>query len=306
MSSSSPNKLEIPLSLASSLISEQFPHWAHLPITTVPLSGIDNKTFRLGEAMSIRLPSAPGYAPQVEKEQKYLPLLAPHLSFPIPEPLALGQPSNLYPYHWSINRWLPGESAESLLLKNPANPNIDLPLLSSQLAQFLNELHKIDPTTGPTPGPHNYFRGASPEVYDTETRAALAQLNNLIDVQSVTNLWEKALNSKWTKKPVWIHGDFSSGNILIQNSCLSAVIDFGCMGIGDPACDLVIAWTLLTKETRKIFASILSLDSNTWARTRGWALWKALITIISLKDKDSLEAQKNLQIIAELINDDLS
>lgn len=303
MSNAPSNTLDFSLPLIKKLISEQFPHWAHLHITSIPLSGIDNRTFRLGESMSIRLPSAGEYTLQVEKEQKFLPFLAPHLSFPIPEPLAIGQPSKLYPYHWSINRWLPGESAESLLLKNENSPNLNLHLIASQLAQFLNELHKINPITGPRPGPHNYYRGASPEVYDTETRAALFQLSNLIDVRRATALWEKALSSKWTQNPVWIHGDFSAGNILIQNNRLSAIIDFGCMGIGDPACDLVITWTLLTKETREIFASNLSLDFDTWARARGWALWKSLITIAALKDKTSSEARKNLQIIAELINE---
>lgn len=295
-----PIPLKIPLELVTSLISEQFPHWAHLPITPIPF-GIDNKTFRLGDSMSIRIPSAEGYASQVKKEQKYLPLLAPHLPFPIPEPLVIGQPSKHYPFHWSINRWLPGETAESLLM---SNQSLDLDCLAPQLAQFLNALQKISSLDGPLPGLHNYYRGASPEVYDGQTRLALSQLKDVIDFHKATSLWEKALNSNWTQTPVWIHGDFSPGNILIKDNRLSAIIDFGCMGIGDPACDLVIAWTLLTDESRRTFKSILALDPQTWARARGWALWKASINLVSLKNKTGLEAQKNLQIIDLILTED--
>lgn len=294
------NSSQITLSLVKELISEQFPQWSDLLITSIPLSGIDNRTFRLGEMMSIRLPSAEGYALQVEKEQKYLPFIAPHLSFRIPEPLALGKPSNNYPFPFSINHWIPGESAESLLLKNA---NLDLCHLAVQLAQFLNELQKIDPSNGPLPGPHNYYRGASPEVYDVETRAALLQLKALVDIKAASSLWEKAINSKWTGDSVWIHGDFSAGNILIKDNQLAAIIDFGCMGIGDPACDLVIAWTLLDGAARKVFEDYLSVDSDTWVRARGWALWKSLITLAALEDKNGTEARKNFRIIDQVLDE---
>ncbi len=292
------DKLEISLSLVASLIAEQFPQWANLPIKPVELSGWDNKTFRLGKEMLIRLPSAAAYALQVQKEQKWLPILAKHLSFTISKPLALGQPSKNYPWHWSIYRWIEGESANTLSIA-------ELPLqqIALQLAQFLNELHTIDTNGGPLPGPHNFYRGNSPFVYDAETKAAIAQLQDFIDVDAVTSVWQKAVKSKWHKKPVWIHGDLSAGNILIKDNQLAAIIDFGGMGIGDPACDLVIAWTFLTKESRKVFKKHLNLDPDTWARARGWALWKALITLAALQDKNCPEAIKQLHVINEILEE---
>ncbi|NNM58650.1 MAG: aminoglycoside phosphotransferase family protein [Legionellales bacterium] len=293
-----PDKLDIPVSLVIELIEEQFPQWAHLPIKTIEPGGWDNKTFRLGEEMSIRLPSAAEYALQVQKEHKWLPLLAPHVSFPIPKPLALGQPSKNYPLNWSIYQWIEGKSANAIPIDG-----LDLPRIALQLAQFLNELHKLNVTDAPLPGLHNYYRGAHPLVYDDGTRTAIAQLQGVIDVNVATAVWEKAINSTWSKNPLWVHGDFSSGNILVNKNRLTAVIDFGCMGIGDPACDLVIAWTFLTGESRKIFKLHVALDEDTWARARGWALWKAMITLAALDDKMCTEALKQKQLIDEIINE---
>lgn len=289
--------IEINPTLIAHLIAEQFPHWAHLPIRPVDLSGWDNRTFRLGEEMLVRLPSAECYASKVKIEQKWLPLLAPHLSFPIPKPITMGKPSKDYPWHWSVYRWIEGKSANSLTLDD-----CSLQIIASQLAQFLNELHKIDVVEGPRPGPHNFYRGDHISVYDAETKSALAELEKFIDVKSATSVWEKALNSRWSKNPVWIHGDFSSGNILIRDRQLKAVIDFGGMGVGDPACDLVIIWTFLKNDAQKIFKERINLDDDTWFRARGWALWKALITLISLEDKISLEAIKQQQIINQVLN----
>ena len=289
-------KLKITVSLVADLVAEQFPSWADLPIRPVKQSGWDNRTFHLGETMSVRLPSAEGYAPQVQKEQQWLPKLSHDLSFPIPEPLAMGKPSKNYPWNWSIHRWIEGENADIL-------QNEDLPQLALDLTQFLHELHKIDTTDGPLPGTHNFYRGDSPSVYDTETRSAINQLKDIIDVPAATDVWEKAIHSTSNDAPVWIHGDFSPGNILVKGHRLAAVIDFGCMGIGDPACDLVIAWTYFTGESRKIFRMQLGLDADTWARARGWALWKALIILAPLGDKTCLKALKQQQVIKEILND---
>ncbi len=298
MANNMSNKLNIPLSLAVELIAEQFPQWAHLPIRTLELGGWDNKTFRLGEEMSIRLPSAEEYALQVQKEHKWLPLLTPHFSLPIPEPLAMGQPSKNYPLNWSIYRWIEGESANSVLINE-----MDLSEIALDLAQFLNELHDIDVTGAPLAGPHNYYRGAHPSVYDSEARTALAALHAHIDVNAATAIWGKAISSTWSQSPLWIHGDLSAGNILLKEGRLIAVIDFGCMGVGDPACDLAIAWTFLKGESRAIFKSHLALDEDTWARARGWALWKAMITIVSLENKTGPEALQQKHLIDEILKE---
>src|SRR5579859_7153526 len=257
------DKPEITLLMVTALIAEQFPQWARLPIRPVEFSGWDNRTFRLGETMSIRLPSAERYAAQVQKEQEWLPKLAPRLPFRIPEPLALGKPSKSYPWNWSVYGWIEGEDSNTLQVN-------DLGPIASDISRFLNELHKIDATGGPLAGTHNFYRGASPSVYDSETRSAIAQLKGLFDAGAVTKVWEKAISSKWSGPPVWVHGDFSFGNLLVKDGRLVAVIDFGGLGVGDPACDLVIAWTYLTQESRRVFKANLGLDPDTWARARGW------------------------------------
>ena len=292
------DKENITLSLAKDLIAEQFPQWAHLSIQPVPVNGWDNRTFRLGKDMSIRLPSAAQYALKVPKEQEWLPILAPHLSTPIPRPIAMGEPSQQYPWNWSIYGWIEGESANTLSMDDK-----QLETLAISLATFLNELHTINSTGGLVPGSHNFYRGASPMVYDGETRDTIAYLQEFIDVNAATSLWNKAISSEWTKKPVWIHGDLSAGNILIKDDSLAAVIDFGGMGIGDPACDLVIAWTFLKNESRQIFKSHLPLDRDTWTRARGWALWKALITLAPLENKGSPEALQQVKLINELLKE---
>lgn len=145
-------------------------------------------------------------------------------------------------------------------------------------AECYGALQRIDPGGGPPPGPHNFFRGAPPSVYDGETRGALAALRGQVDTDAATAVWEAALASTWQDPPVWFHGDVSAGNLLVVEDRLSAVLDFGISGVGDPACDLTIAWTLLSGEGREAFRAGLPLDGATWARGRGWALWKALIT----------------------------
>lgn len=294
-----PSKIEIYTALVQKLIAEQFPQWAHLPIKPVLMGGHDNRTFHLGDTMSVRLPSAQCYADKVEKEQEWLPRLAPHLTITIPSAVAMGKPSDDYPWHWSVYQWIDGESANIL-----TDDALNLPRIATGLAQFLNELHQIDATDVPlVGGPHNFYRGDSTKIYDTQTRNAISQLHGIIDTDAATDLWDKAISSTWDKKPVWIHGDLAAGNILIKDGLLSAVIDFGGMGIGDPACDLVIAWTFFNGKSREIFKSLVPLDADTWTRARGWALWKALITLAALEDKDGAVAIKQKRIIDELIKE---
>lgn len=265
-------KLEIDVSLVRRLLV-QFPQWADLPVKRVEFDGWDNTTFRLGEDLSVRLPSAQAYAGQVEKEHRWLPRLAAHLPLSIPVPLAMGVPANGYPWHWSVYRWLEGENAT---IKSIA----DLQQFATTLAQFLAALQRIDPADGPPPGQHNFFRGGPLTTYDSETRDAIATLRGRIDADAVTAVWEAALRATWHGPPVWLHGDVSAGNLLVEKGRLNAVIDFGCTAVGDPACDLTIAWTLLSGESRDAFRAALPLDRATWARGRGWALWKGLITLV--------------------------
>lgn len=289
-------QLEVPVEIVTGLISTQFPEYAHLPVKAVEPNGWDNRTFHLGNQMSIRLPSAERYAAKVPIEHIWLPKLASKLSIPIPTPIAIGKPTNNYPWNWSIYGWIEGQSANVLSLDDKS-----LEELAVQLADFLNELQAIDSSNGPSPGEHNFFRGASPIVYDAETRCAIDTLEDYIDAAEATSVWKLAISSKWNSKPVWIHGDFSAGNILVKDNQLAGVIDFGGLAVGDPSCDLVIAWTLLKGLSRNKFKSTVQLDEDTWNRARGWVLWKALITLESIEDKKSSKAQEQLLIIKNIL-----
>ncbi len=264
--------VEIDTALVKNLIAAQFPDWADLPVRPVATSGWDNRTFHLGDEMSVRLPSAERYVAQVEKEHRFLPLLAPQLPLAIPLPLGLGRPGQGYPWPWSVYRWIKGEHSE---LQNIAN----LTEFAEDLADFLLALWKMDASDGPPAGRHNFHRGGSLEVYDAETRRSIEILSGEIDVPRITEIWEKALASRWMGKPVWVHGDVAEGNLLVRDGRLSAVIDFGSSGTGDPACDLVIAWTLFDDPAARAFRNRVGLDVQTWERARGWCLWKALITV---------------------------
>ena len=277
------------------LISAQFPRWAGLPVRPVELDGWDNTTFRLGEDMSVRLPSAERYAAQVEKEHRWLPRLAPGLPLPIPIPLAKGKPDG-YPFPWSVYRWIEGEIATIERIADPVE-------FAQDLAAFLTALYGIDPTDGPPPGRHNFFRGAPPAVYDAETRQALAVLEGALDTDAARATWEAALAAEWHGPPVWFHGDVAAGNLLVRGGRLGAVIDFGTSGVGDPACDLAIAWTFFEGESREAFRTSLAPDDAAWARGRGWALWKALITLAEYRSTDPERAEESRHVIEEVLAD---
>ena len=290
-------RVNIDVPLVKRLVATQFPEWAHLAVRPVALGGWDNRTFHLGDEMSVRLPSAASYSQQVKKEQHWLPRLAPHLPLPIPDPLAAGHPTDEYPWPWSIYRWLDGEPAASV-------PITDLTRFATDLAAFLVALQEINATDGPAPGSHNFWRGGPLEVYNPETREALVALEGQIDIDTATEVWEIALATSWQPAPVWFHGDIAVGNLLLQDGELSAVIDFGTSGVGDPACDLAIAWTLFEKgESREVFRAALPLDEGTWARGRAWTLWKALIVAAGIANTNAREATKSRQIIDEVLSD---
>ena len=290
------DEVRIDAALARRLVAAQFPRWADLPVEPVEVDGWDNRTFHLGARMTVRLPSAAAYALQVEKEHRWLPKLAPHLPLPIPVPLAKGAPGDGYPWSWSVYRWLEGETAATGRIT-------DLDQFGTALARFLTALRRVDPAGGPPPGRHNFFRGGPLTVYDTETRQALIALDGRIDTDAASAVWEAALGATWHGPPVWFHGDVAAGNLLLEDGRLSAVIDFGTSGVGDPACDLAIAWTLLGGESRDAFRAALRLDDATWARGRGWTLWKGLITLAEHKNTDASKAGEARRVIDEVLAD---
>lgn len=286
------------LDLARNLIAEQFPEYASLPIVDVEKQGHDNRTYRLGDHMLIRMPTAADYALKVPKEQELLPQLAKRLSVSIPAPIKMGKPSTDYPYPFSIYKWLPGKSINLLTLTAQ-----DKEQLAFDLAKFLKELQAITDVEGPGPGQHNWWRGDHVSVYDKGAREQIAELAKIIDAPRALALWDKACATRWNKQPVWIHGDFAIGNILMDGGKLSAVIDFGGAAVGDPACDLVIAWTYLSGKARETFITKMDMDPDTWLRARAWALWKATFELCQISDKNSSEAKAQKIIIAEVIDD---
>jgi aminoglycoside phosphotransferase (APT) family kinase protein len=282
--------------IAHQLIAEQFPEYSNLSITDVEKQGHDNCTYRLGDHMLIRMPTAADYALKVPKEQELLPHLAKRLSISIPAPIKMGKPSADYPYPFSIYKWLPGKSINLLMLIDQ-----DKEQLAFDLAKFLKELQAISDVEGPEPGQHNWWRGDHVSVYDKGAREQIAELAEIIDVTRALALWDQACTTKWDKTPVWIHGDFAIGNILMDSGKLSAVIDFGCVAIGDPSCDLVISWTYLSGKAREIFISEMDMDQDTWLRARAWALWKATFELCQISDKNSVDADAQRRIINEVV-----
>jgi len=267
------DELDIDESLVRRLLEGQFPEWRALPIEPVPSAGTDNAMYRLGDDMAVRLPRYAAATLGIDKEHEWLPKLAPHLPVDVPLPLAKGAPGEGYPWHWSVCRWLEGETVTRDRVADPRD-------MATDVARFIAALHRIDSAGGPPPGPHNFGRGVPLAERDAATRTAIASLQETIDSGAALAAWEAALHAPaWDGPPVWIHGDLTPGNLLARRGRLSGVLDFGGLAVGDPACDLIVAWNLLSADTRKVLRAALSVDDATWERGRGWALSVAVIYI---------------------------
>ncbi|MFD2473322.1 aminoglycoside phosphotransferase family protein [Amycolatopsis silviterrae] len=243
--------------LVQRLLTAQFPAWAALPLTRLDPAGSDNVIYRLGDDLSVRLPRGEWAAGQAEKESRWLPRLAPHLPVPIPEPVALGRPGEGYPWHWSVSRWLTGSPPEIGALPRPDET-------AAELARFVTALHRIPADTSRAHDDPLASR-------DSDTRAAIAATAHVFDSSALTAIWDAALATP-PHPPVWVHGDLHPGNLLMADGRLSAVLDFGELGVGDPACDALIAWTLLPPSAREVFRVESGLDDDSWRRGRGYAL----------------------------------
>jgi aminoglycoside phosphotransferase (APT) family kinase protein len=277
--------------LVKRLLAQQFPQLAKLPIEPISSAGTDNAIYRLGNKMIIRLPRIASAAPHIVKEYTWLPRLAPYLSLAIPVPIAQGKPTEKYPWPWLIYQWLAG--------KNGTQVSFDLHQAAIALGNFVIDLHNIDTTNAPLSA-----RSRPLHTVDHEVRAALNALHGTIDVAAATKAWAKILATPpWDGTPVWTHADLHAGNILVTRRKISAVIDFGMAGIGDPACDMMAAWTLLSAQTRDIFRSIVHTDDATWQRGRGWALSFGLIALPYYKDTNPILAKIALHTINEVIGD---
>ncbi|MFB9689401.1 aminoglycoside phosphotransferase family protein [Amycolatopsis plumensis] len=275
-----PQRIAVDAETVRRMVGEQFPRWAGLPVRPVAHGGWDNFTFHVGDDLVARLPSAAEYALAVAKEQRWLPVLAPRLPLPVPVPLAAGKPGAGYPFPWSIQPWLDGRPASRDRIADPVRFAVDL-------AGFLAALQEVEAADGPQPGKHNWFRGATLRTYEPSAERALAALDGRIDAGLAREIWAAALSARWDGRDAWFHGDVAAGNLLLDDGELTAVIDFGTCGVGDPSCDTAIAWTLLTADGRRAFREHLAVDDGTWARGRGWALWKTLVSAARTDDEDA-------------------
>lgn len=279
------------------LLAAQFPQWADLPIEAVLSAGTDNALFRLGDDLAVRMPRINWATGQVEKEQRWLPKLAPLLPLDIPVPLAKGAPGEGYPWDWTICRWLEGESVAAAAIG-------DMRQAAADLARFIRALQQIDPAGGPPPGEHNSFRGMPLSTRDARVRDSIVAMNGMLDSAAVTAAWETCLAApEWKHSPVWIHGDLQAGNLLARNGRLCAVIDFGCLGVGDPACELIVAWNFLDAEGREALRSELSIDDATWERGRGWALSVAMIALPYYLYTNPVIVEASWRVLREVLAD---
>lgn len=267
------NEIIIGQSVVQQLIAAQFPQWGHLALQPVASAGTDNTLYRLGDDMVVRLPRIAWATPQVAKEHRWLPVLAPQLTSRISEPIALGNPMFGYPWQWSVQRWVDGANAIAVDVH-------DDDIFACEIGQFVGELHALDASQGPQAGSHNFGRGVHLAQRDESTQQALDASVGLVDTAALRRIWHSALElSRWPYAGVWVHGDLAPGNVIIDGVHLGAVIDFGGLGVGDPAVDMLIAWNYLSPRARKLFRQIVSVDDATWFRGRAWALSVAIIQL---------------------------
>ena len=283
--------------LVRRLLADQFPHWAELSVTAVPSSGTENAIYRLGDAMAVRLPYRPVRDAQIEKLDHWLPRLAPHLPLLIPEPLARGVPSREYSAAWSIVRWIDGGEARLERLADPIEA-------ATTLAAFVRALIAIDTTGGPTPGTHNFWRGVPLAARDEVTRRSISNAKDLVDTEAVTRAWERELAvPAWDAPPTWLHGDLTPDNLLLSDGKFSAVIDWGGLGVGDPAIELLPAWNLFRGASREAYREAVGFDDATWARGRGLALSTAIFALPYYNDTLPVRAKRAIEVIHEVLAD---
>jgi aminoglycoside phosphotransferase (APT) family kinase protein len=265
-----PGEIHTDAALVRRLLIGQFPQWADLPVTRVPSHGTDHDVYRLGEHLGVRLPRIGWASGQAAKEAEWLPRLAPHLPLAVPTPVALGDPDPGYPFPWAVHEWLPGKNAEGNLR--------DLELAARDLAGFITALRTVDTTGAPPRLPGT--RGGPLAERDDGVRRAIAELGERIDGAAALRSWEQSLAAPiWDGAEVWVHGDLLPGNLLVVDGRLSAVIDYGGLNVGDPACDLQPAWNIFSGDSRHTFLAELETDDTMRLRGRGWALSQALIAL---------------------------
>lgn len=284
------------------LVAEQLPEWAGLPVTPVVESGTDHLLFRLGDALVARMPKIGWAGTHALADARWLPLLAPSLPLAVPAPLAVGEPDDRFPFHWSVVPWLPG-AAVADPLDATATPNLDAETGAVQLGEFITALRAVDPDGGPLAD--GTSRGVPLSRLDESVRRAVAESGSRIDGTAVTRVWDRALDvGDFTGPRAWIHGDLLTGNLLADAGRLTAVIDWGALGVGDPAADLIAAWSMFHGRSRDVFREAAGLDDAAWFRGQGWMLVQAVIALPYYWDRWPAFAQASQRRVAAVVADD--
>ena len=268
--------------LARSLIACQFPQWADLPIWPIEQMGHDNRTFHLGDELTVRLPSDPSYVDHIPCEILCLTKLQPYLDVRIPECVGEGKACDLFPAPWTVNRFIPGKT-----ISHDTVPHDKEVQLARDIRHALFQLQAAPTMNAPEAGKHCWYRGCHPSVYEAETLAALEKWKDVLPVAALRSIWDQAMATRYDRDPVWFHGDVAVGNLLVQDGRLCAMIDFGTSAVGDPACDYVMAWTFFSAPAREVF--LAGLDEDMILRAKAWAIWKALICFDGAPDSPHLQ-----------------
>lgn len=283
--------------LVRALLRDRHPRWADGPITEISSTGTDHALYRLGDDAVARVPLRRSATQPIDTEFRWLPWLAERLPIEISRPLARLEPAPPFPHPWSVHSWIDGECGTTA--------PVDRALLAVDLARVLRALQALDPADGPPSVEAYCWRGIPLEMRDGSTREAIASSRRSIDVAAATSAWETALGAReWTGPPVWVHGDVAAGNLIFRDGRLVALIDWACMAVGDPACDLIVAWELLDEPSRKTFRAELAVDDATWQRGRGWALSTAVGALAYYEDSNPFMADQARRKLRSVLGDD--
>lgn len=288
------DEVDTDVALVRRLLAGQLPQWAGLPIDPVASYGTDHDIYRLGDHLAARLPRIGWATKQAAMEAEWLPRLAPHLPLALPVQLAMGHPAEGYPYDWSVYEWLPGEDANGTI--------DDLDQAAVDLAAFVKALRQVDATGAHTLPPRG--RAGPLAEGDEQVRRSVAALGDRIDRDATLRSWEESLGAPARDgAEVWIHGDLLPGNLLVVDGRLSAVIDFGGLNVGDPACDLKSAWNVFAGESRRRFRAELEVDDASWLRGRGWTLYQAVSALPYYWDTNPGMVRQASHALAQVLAD---